>query len=91
MAKSPDHLRVALQDAAGKPAPEAVSKPDSPASQPYERPSRQGKVAVTGFFDPSVRRQLKVMAAEGDTTVQALLTEALNDVFAKHGKPEVAE
>ena len=90
MAKSPD-LRAALQGAAGKPATEATPKPGSPASQPYERPSRAGKVAVTGFFDSRVRRQLKVMAAEGDTTVQALLTEALNDLFAKHWKPEVAE
>lgn len=90
MAKSPD-LRAALQGAASKPVPEAASKPGSSGSRPYERPSRQGKVAVTGFFDPRVRRQLKVMAAEADTTVQGLLTEALNDLFAKHGKPEVAE
>ena len=90
MAKSPD-LRAAMTGAAGKPETEAASKPGSPTPQPYSRPSRQGKVAVTGFFDPRVRRQLKVMAAEGDTTVQALLTEALNNVFAKHGRPEVAE
>ena len=89
MAKSTD-LRAALKGAAGKLETETASKSGSPASQPYARPSREGKVAVTGFFDTRVRRQLKVMAAEGDTTVQALLTEALNDLFAKHGRPEVA-
>lgn len=47
--------------------------------------------AVTRFFDPRVRRQFKIMEAERDSTVQALLTEAPNDVFAKHGKPELAE
>ena len=90
MAKPAD-LRAVLKNAAEKPETEAASKPSTPASQPYARPSREGKVAVTGFFDTRVRRQLKIMAAEGDTTVQALLTEALNDLFAKHGKPEVAE
>ena len=27
---------------------------------------------------------------ENDTTVQNLLAEALNDLFAKYGKPEIA-
>jgi hypothetical protein len=33
---------------------------------------------------------LKLLAAEGDTTVQALMAEASNDLFAKHGKPPIA-
>ena len=44
---------------------------------------------MTGYFDPVVKRQLRLLAAEHDTTIQALLGEALNDLFAKHGKPEV--
>ncbi|MCY4230068.1 MAG: hypothetical protein OXF26_04130 [Alphaproteobacteria bacterium] len=44
---------------------------------------------MTGYFDPVVKRQLRVLAAERDTTIQTLLGEALNDLFAKHGKPEV--
>lgn len=53
-------------------------------------PSRRGKKALTGYFHPEVLKQLKVMAASGDTTVQALLTEALNDLFKKYGKPHIA-
>jgi hypothetical protein len=45
---------------------------------------------VTGYFPPAVKKQLKIMAAEGDTTIQRLLAEALNDLFAKYGKPEIA-
>ena len=45
---------------------------------------------MSGFFPPPVKRQLRLMAAANDTTIQALLTEALNDLFAKHGKPEIA-
>jgi hypothetical protein len=37
-----------------------------------------------------VKRQLRILAADRDTTIQDLLAEALNDLFAKHGKPEIA-
>lgn len=53
-------------------------------------PSRQGKKALTGYFDPEVLKQLKVMAAAEDTTIQALMSEALNDLFKKYGKPHIA-
>ena len=57
----------------------------------HYRPSREGKSNVTGYFDPAVKRQLRILAAEQDTTIQALLGEALNDLFAKRGKPEIAQ
>lgn len=53
-------------------------------------PSRQGKKALTGYFDPEVLKQLKVMAAAEDTTIQSLMSEALNDLFKKYGKPHIA-
>ena len=56
----------------------------------HYRPGRVGKTAVSGFFPPPVKRQRRLMAAANDTTIQALLSEALNDLFAKHGKPEIA-
>jgi hypothetical protein len=37
-----------------------------------------------------VKRQLRILAADRDTTIQDLLAEALNDLFAKNGKPEIA-
>ena len=55
----------------------------------HYRPGRDGKANVTGYFPPVVKRQLRVLAAEQDTTIQALLGQALNDLFAKYGKPEV--
>ena len=48
-------------------------------------------MSITGYFAPEVRRQLKRLAVDADTTVQALLAEALNDLFAKRGLPEIAE
>jgi len=54
-------------------------------------PSRSGRVLVGGHFAPEVQTALKVIAAEERTTVQALLAEGINTVFAKRRKPEIAE
>ena len=53
-------------------------------------PSRAGKRQVAAYFPVPVQRQLKLLTVENDTTVQNLLAEALNDLFAKYGKPEIA-
>ena len=38
----------------------------------------------------AAKKQLRMMAAEDDTTQQELMTEALNLLFQKHGKPPIA-
>jgi hypothetical protein len=67
-------------------APEQGTYPDNP----HYRPGRAGKSNVTGYFPPEVKKQLRLMSAEQDKTIQKLLAEALNDLFAKYGKPELA-
>ena len=37
-----------------------------------------------------MRDQLKILAVQNDTTLHSLVAEAFNDLFAKHGKPEIA-
>jgi hypothetical protein len=54
-------------------------------------PSRSGRVLVGGHFAPEVQTALKIIAAEERSTVQALLAEGINTVFAKRHKPEIAE
>ena len=54
-------------------------------------PSRTGRVLIGGHFAPEVQTALKVIAAEERTTMQALLAEAINTVFAKRHKPEIAD
>lgn len=93
MAKRPD-LRQALKPRNETPAAQPAAQQDnaSPATpkDPHFRPSREGKSNVTGYFHPAVKKQLRILAADRDTTIQDLLAEALNDLFAKHGKPEIA-
>lgn len=52
----------------------------------FQRPSREGRRLIAGHFDPKVAKQIKLLAAEEDTTVQALLEEALDLLFVKKGK-----
>ena len=61
-----------------------------PQPRPAARPSRAGMVLVAGHFPAEVQTQLKIMAAEERSTVQVLLGEALDLLFAKHRKPQIA-
>lgn len=69
-------------------APEPEREGRKPKSQ---RPSRQGTKLVAGHFDPKVARQLRIIAAEEDTTVQALLEEALDLLFVKKGRAHIKD
>jgi antitoxin-like ribbon-helix-helix protein len=51
---------------------------------------RAGLKQIAGHFPPEVAWQLRALAVEHRTTVQALLSQALNDLFQKYGKPEIA-
>jgi antitoxin-like ribbon-helix-helix protein len=53
--------------------------------------ARAGKRLIGGHFDKSVSRQLREMAAREDSTVQALLAEAMNMLFAARELPQIAE
>jgi hypothetical protein len=53
-------------------------------------PYRAGRVLIAGHFAPEAQKALKMIAVEEDTTVQALLAEGIDMVFAKRGKPEIA-
>ena len=59
---------------------------DGNGRETWRRPSRAAKRLIAGHFDPAVARHLRVIAAEGDTTVQALLEEAIDLLFAKKAR-----
>lgn len=97
MSKKPN-LANALHGASGKARPmttevaAAVVSPKvtSHAAASVIPPSRQGKKALTGFFDPGVVKEIKQLALNNDCTIQALLAEALNDLLVKHGRNPIA-
>ena len=59
------------------------------AVPPVRPKARTGTKQVGGHFPEEVAWQLRELALERRSTVQELLGEALNDLFQKHGKPEL--
>jgi hypothetical protein len=49
--------------------------------------TRAGKKKVTAALDPAMHKQLKSLAVEREVTTEALLVEAIADLFAKYGMP----
>ena len=62
-----------------------------PEPQPARTRRRESTVPLTIHVDGAVRTQVKVLAAERETTVHALVCEGLNAVFAKYRRPEIAK
>jgi hypothetical protein len=76
-------------EAAPRKRSRAVTKPAAPEPAKFYRPSREGKRLIAGHFAPEKAKQLKIIAAEEDTSVQALLDEALDLLFVKKGRGKV--
>lgn len=66
----------------GGPAP--VDAPPAAAPRFYAA-TRAGKKKVTASLEPGMHKQLKQLALDRDTTAEALLREALRDLFTKYG------
>jgi len=64
--------------------------PDLAPATKEPRPDRVGKRATLFQLPAAAKKQLAILAIEQETTQQALLVEALNILFAKHGKPPIA-
>jgi hypothetical protein len=62
--------------------------PEPPAKL---RNAREGKKAVVGYFSPAVSRALHQLALDTDSSIQALLGEAIDDLMRKHGRHPFGE
>jgi hypothetical protein len=92
MSRKPN-LAAALHEASGKKqavAMLATANESAPLTSAGKPPSRAGKKVVAGHFDPAVIRQLKMLAMDNDSSIQSLLSEALNDLFEKHSMKPIA-
>ncbi len=95
--KKPSIAGAMRQAAQGTAAPEQT--PDAPASpqfsaapaRTYRRAAtREGKKMIAAPVDPAAHQQLKILAAERGVKAEALLREALRDLFTKYGRPPIA-
>jgi hypothetical protein len=74
------------------PAPEQASSalPQVPPAETSKQRSRIGKRAVTFYVNDEAFRQLGVLSAQTDKTVQSLMQEAVDWVFQTHGLSRIA-
>ena len=71
---------------------EATPSAPKPATAGSTRAkARIGKRALVGYFSPELSRTLNVMATERDTTLQAILGEAIDLWLRQQGKHPFGE
>ena len=86
-------LKVAMQGMATTAPREVTPAPKAPEAAPAgARPaaSRRHKRNVSAYVAAEAAKQLRLLVAERDSSTQALVEEALNDLFRKYNKGAVA-
>ena len=73
-----------------QPAAEPEDTQQPVAQSPHARPSRKSTKHIGGYFDPAVSKQLREIALAEDSSVQALLAEAIDMIFQSRRKPTIA-
>ena len=64
---------------------DALKRPAAPAWRPAAV-ARQGKKHVGAYVDPTIARQLRIIAAAEDSSVQQLVEEGIALVLQSRGK-----
>lgn len=86
-----------VREAGGRPSPAvpapkpAVGEAAGKTASNAPPPSREGKVAISAYFDPAVRQQLALLAIRQGRSQAALVAEALNLLFERHGESPIAK
>ncbi len=89
----PNPLTQGLKQQSRKTEPAAAMRVAANAQTSIARavpPSRVGRVLIGGHFAPEVQTAIKILAAEERTSIQALLAEGINAVFARRHKAQIA-
>jgi|SRR5258707_9200722 hypothetical protein len=68
----------------------SAASEDASSAGSLLQPSRRGKVAITHWVDPAVRKQVAQLALDHDKSQAELVSEALNLLFEKYGKSSIA-
>jgi antitoxin-like ribbon-helix-helix protein len=97
------NLQQALRESTGKTPPSkepveraVVASPEKPKAAPQalapRQPNRAGQVNISAWLDANYKSSLRlVQARKGNATLQDLMAEALNDLFAKYDVPTIRQ
>jgi hypothetical protein len=73
-----------------EPEPTVAEEPTKVTPAGYRAATRVGKKKVTVPLEPEAHKSLRLLAIDKNTTAEALLLEAVRDLFAKYGRPPIA-
>lgn len=94
MSRKPSFANLRTISAAAAPtsAPVDVTAGPTGVGEPDKTPSsRQGRKQIAGFFSPDMSFAMHMLARRQGRSLQALMTEAFNDVLRKHGESPVGD
>jgi len=64
---------------------------ETPDSEPENRPeSRKGKKILQGWYPAEVHRQVRLIAADRDVSMERVIGDALNLLFEQNNIPPLA-
>ena len=75
---------VLVQAPAGANEAEPAAKPAS-----FKAPSREGKIHIGAYLHPDFKKSLRLVQARTGKDLQALLADALNELFRTHNAPVI--
>ena len=90
LGRSGGRLAGAQPEPKAEAAPIAAEASQAAPASAVRQPSRRDTAAITVHYPEPVRRQLKVLASEEGRNVDDMVAEALNLLFARYRKPEIA-
>ena len=89
MGRGKDDMRAVLEkNQTQNPKPEIVES--VPESHSQRCPSRRGKKMAACYLNIDTYRQLKILCAETDMSIQDALKQGLNALFIANNKPPIA-
>src|SRR5271166_5933414 len=84
-------IQQQLEQASGRKTTIAPVKANPPAvaaneaaPTAYKAPSREGKTHIGAYLHPDFKRSLRLVQAQTGKDMQALIAQALNDLFRDH-------
>jgi hypothetical protein len=85
-----EHAVVRPADVTPSRAPSASKSGEPYPVAAHRQRGREGKVSITQWVDPVVRKQIAQIALDEDRDQYELVNEALNLLFEKYGRSPIA-
>ena len=89
MGKANIDMRAALQKGLSEKTEVEIVE-SVPETHSQRSPSRRGKKMVACYLEMDTYRQLKVLCAENDMSIEQVLKDGLNAMFIANNKPPIA-